>query len=98
MNWLASSPNPSRATTARISREQQRLRAAYYRSTYQPLRDTSRCTSFVGGCAGDGLRMQVTKQLLDDEVLTDAIVSAAGGRATRTAPPGGWPRQGFAPP
>lgn len=33
----------------------------------------------VGGCAGDGLRMEQTHQLWGDEVLTDAVVAAAIG-------------------
>jgi hypothetical protein len=33
----------------------------------------------VGGCAGDGLRMRATHQLFGEEVLTDAVVSAAIG-------------------
>ncbi len=36
-------------------------------------------TRLVGGCAGDGLRMEQTHQLWDDEVLTDAVVAAAIG-------------------
>ncbi len=33
----------------------------------------------VGGCAGDGLKMQQTSQLYGDQVLTDAVVAAAIG-------------------
>jgi hypothetical protein len=33
----------------------------------------------VGGCAGDGLKMQETSQLYGDRVLTDAVVGAALG-------------------
>jgi hypothetical protein len=33
----------------------------------------------VGGCAGDGLKMQQTSQLYADRVLTDAVVGAALG-------------------
>jgi hypothetical protein len=33
----------------------------------------------VGGCAGDDLRMRQTSQLYGDQVLTDAVVSAAVG-------------------
>ena len=36
-------------------------------------------TRLVGGCAGDGLRMQQTHQLFDDEVLTDAVVAVGIG-------------------
>lgn len=36
-------------------------------------------TRLVGGCAGDGLRMQQTHQFHGDEVLTDAVVAAAIG-------------------
>lgn len=36
-------------------------------------------TRLVGGCAGDGLRMQQTHQLHGDEVLTDAVVTAGIG-------------------
>lgn len=33
----------------------------------------------VGGCAGDDLKMKQTRQLWNDEVLTDAVVAAAIG-------------------
>jgi hypothetical protein len=33
----------------------------------------------VGGCAGDGLKMQRTFQMLDDEVMSDAVIGAAIG-------------------
>ena len=46
------------------------------RGAYTTLGATTR---LVGGCAGDGLRMQHTRQLFDDEVLTDAVVAAAIG-------------------
>ncbi len=46
------------------------------RGAYSTLGATTR---LVGGCAGDGLRMQRTRQLFDDEVLTDAVVAAAIG-------------------
>lgn len=36
-------------------------------------------TPLVGGCAGDGLRMERTQQVHNDEVLTDAVVVAAIG-------------------
>lgn len=36
-------------------------------------------TRLVGGCAGDGLRMQRTHQLYGDEVLTNAIVAVGIG-------------------
>ncbi|HEX9889188.1 MAG TPA: FIST N-terminal domain-containing protein [Nitriliruptorales bacterium] len=36
-------------------------------------------TPLVGGCAGDGLRMERTHQFHGDEVLTDAVVGAAIG-------------------
>ena len=50
----------------------------------------------VGGCAGDGLKMQQTSQLYDDRVLTDAVVAAA---LASDAPMGigvrhGWRRVG----
>lgn len=46
------------------------------RGAYTTLGATTR---LVGGCAGDGLRMQSTRQLFDDDVMTDAIVAAAIG-------------------
>ncbi|MEY2447485.1 MAG: hypothetical protein QOH79_961 [Acidimicrobiaceae bacterium] len=50
----------------------------------------------VGGCAGDDLKMQRTFQMVDDEVLSDAVVGAAIGS---DAPFGigvrhGWQRVG----
>lgn len=36
-------------------------------------------TRLVGGCAGDGLRMEQTHQFWGDEILTDAVVAAAIG-------------------
>jgi hypothetical protein len=52
----------------------------------------------VGGCAGDGLRMEQTSQLHGSEVLTDCVVAA---RITSNAPMGigvhhGWRKVGDA--
>lgn len=46
------------------------------RGAYATLGATTR---LVGGCAGDGLRMQTTRQIYGDEVMTDAVVAAAIG-------------------
>lgn len=46
------------------------------RGAYATLGATTR---LVGGCAGDGLRMQTTRQIYGDEVMTDAVIAAAIG-------------------
>lgn len=51
-------------------------------------------TPIVGGCAGDGLRMEATQQFHDDEVVTDAIVAA---RLSSDAPFGVGVRHGWEP-